>query len=229
MTTQLTLNIKLRDDATFANFITETNGELLRHLEMVTKGEGEQCSYIWGMPGTGKSHLLQACCHHAIKNKLSAIYIPLTQDNLRPDVLEDLEEINVICLDDIETVIGNSNWEEGIFHLFNRVREAGRHLVISASEPPNNLHCVLPDLQSRLSWGLVFKLQALDDEQKQQVLYTRAKARGIDVPASTVQYLLNNYSRDVGYLLGVLEQLDQESLRTHHKLTIPFVKKVISK
>lgn len=225
---QLTLNIKLRDDATFNNFYPGSNQEIIALLHDLSVGNGEQCIYIWGKSGSGRSHLLQACCHSANQQGLATIYLPLKMANeLSPQILEDLEHITLICLDDIDNIIGQQQWEEAIFHIFNKLRDNQGYLLVSANTAPAQLEFLLPDLQSRLSWGIVSQIQSLTDEQKLEALRNRAKARGMHLSSEVGKYLLHKYSRDTNTLFNILEQLDHASLTAQHKLTIPFIKKVL--
>jgi len=225
--TQLTLNIKLRDDATFNNFYPANNGEIITHLKNISSGKGEQCIYIYGHPGSGRSHLLQACCHYATSHELAAIYLPLKTSALSPKILENLEDITLVCIDDIDNIIGQQQWEEKIFHFFNQLRQQQHYLLIAANTAPKNLNFLLPDLKSRLNWGLVLQLQSMSDEQKIKALCARAKARGINLPIGVSKYLLHTCSRNTTDLFSILDQLDQASLTAKHKLTIPFIKKVL--
>ena len=85
----------------------------------------------------------------------------------------------------------------------------------------------LPDLSSRLAWGVVFQLQNLDDQDKQQMLQLRAALRGLQLPDEVARYILSRGARGMGELFTALERLDQASLQAQHRLTIPFVKRVM--
>ena len=65
-------------------------------------------------------------------------------------VLSQLEHRSLICLDDIDTVMGQADWEEALFHLINAVKDAGSRLVLLANQTARKLPVTLPDLHSRL-------------------------------------------------------------------------------
>ena len=228
MTEQLTLELGLKEDTTFANYYPGENAQLLATLQETARGRGEQFIYLWGQPGVGRTHLLQACCHVADRLKLSPIYLPLSKlDQLEPAMLEGLEALHLACIDDVENIAGRPAWEEAFFHFFNRVRDAGKRLIVASRVPPNELGLALPDLVSRLVWGIVFHVQPLSDEDKIQTLLLRAKARGLHVPEAVAQYLIRHWPRDMASLFEALEKLDQASLVAKRKLTVPFVKEVL--
>jgi DnaA family protein len=225
---QLTLNIRLRDDATFDNFYAQNNQQLAAHLRTLTIGKSKQFTYIWGQPGAGRSHLLQACCHAANTQGLSSIYLPLSAANeLSPQILENLEKISLVCIDDIQNIVHKPDWEEAIFHIFNKLQEQNSLLVISANNTPHMLQFSLADLKSRLAGGIIFQLQNLTDTQKLAAIKMRAEIRGLDVPHEVAKFLLNRCRRDTANLFSILDKLDQASLAAQRKLTIPFVKSVL--
>lgn len=228
MTAQLPLNIQLRDDATLESFYPGDNLEILQSVSQIASGRGEQFLYLFGKEGVGRSHLLQAACHHAVSINLSAMYIPLSDPNtLSPLMLQGLEKRALLCIDDIDRAAGNVAWEEGLFHLFNRVLSAGTRLMVSANTAPLHIPIALPDLKSRLASGLSAQLHLLNDEQKLEALQLRAKCRGLNLPGSVGQFLLSRCSRNMTELFASLEQLDRASLAEQRRLTIPFVKHVL--
>lgn len=228
---QLPLGIKLRDEATFDNYFAGANATVLAALQELADPShipAERCIYLWGAPGSGRSHLLQAACHRMAEAGAVAMYLPLREVlDHGPLLLDGMEELDLLCLDDLELLAGQADWEEAVFHLYNRIQQRQGRMLMSASAAPRGLGLQLPDLASRLGWGLVFQLQALDDEGKQQMLKMRAERRGLQLPDEVARYILSRGARGMNELFAALEQLDQASLQAQHRLTIPFVKRVM--
>lgn len=228
MIDQLPLNIQLRDDATFASFYVGDNPEALQAATDLAQGIGEPFLYFWGQTGVGRTHLLQAACHKATEEGASTVYISLqAQKKLSSTIFQGIEDLSLICIDDIDEIAGQAMWEEALFHLFNRIRLQNGRLIIAATVAPKDLKIHLPDLKSRLSWGIVYQLHRLRDEQKIQALQLRADRRGLDLPEAVGQFLLSRCSRNMSELFSTLEKLDRASLTEQRKLTIPFVKQVL--
>jgi len=221
---QLPLGIGLREGVTFDSFHFGDNEEA-RH----TLVQGEQrFIYLWGPPGSGKTHLLQALGHQAATRGETSAYLPLTDAaELSPDYLQGLEQLSLVCIDDIDSIARQPQWEEALFHLYNRIRAGEARLALTAGSSPANLPIALPDLRSRLSWGLVLRLTLLDDDGKLVVLQQRARARGMELPTEVGRYLLHRISRDMTSLSDWLERLDERSLAAQRKLTIPFVRELL--
>ena len=222
---QLALPVHLRDDATLENFLFgEALGPLRGLLEKQTGLEGEPSIYLFGPPGSGRSHLLQAACHALSSG--DAVYLPLDQlANMAPDnVLDGVEALSRVALDNVQAVAGDPDWEQALFHFINRARERGCRLLFAADAPPRQLNMALPDLVSRLAWGVVFQLPAPNDAAKVGILRFRAERRGMVLEEEAARYILSRAPRSMSALIGVLEQLDRDSMALQRNLTIPFIK-----
>ena len=173
---QLTLGVNLDDEAKFENFyVTHVNQPLFNELQ----GDFAML-YLWGAAGTGCSHLLQSVCHRTAAEENPAIYIPMAElGNYSPVILEGLTSLNVICIDDVQSIAGNSEWENAFFNFFNEAKEAEARLLFSADCSPQELSIILKDLRSRLQSIPVFKLETMSDKQSIEALKFRANQREI--------------------------------------------------
>lgn len=227
---QLSFTNIIPDAQELPNFYWGDNSLLKYQIENLLKLPNEErFIYIWGNSNSGKTHLLQNIASK-FTEELSSIYLPLkTIFTFPPACLENLEYQNVVLLDDIETIRQNQEWEEGIFHLFNRIRDSKEtFLIISGNTPPSKLGLSLPDLTSRLQWGSCFQLKEPSDELKLKILIERAEKKGFDLPPLVAQYLLSHYERHLSSLMEILEYLDIGSLQAQRQtITIPFVKQCI--
>lgn len=233
---QLSLPILQIDEDTFENFYTENNEGLLASLRQNFVEVQQPFFYIWGGSNSGKTHLLKAISNYYLLNEQSASYIPLSKSQyFSPLVLDNADKLDVVCIDDLELVAGNEEWELALFNLFNQIREQqslfhnGNKtlLIISANCPPHQLQIKLPDLRSRLTWGEVYHLPDLNDEQKRVILQRAAYSKGLELTEEVANFLLKHLDRDLKSLLEVLAQLDQASLQAQRKLTLPFVKETL--
>ncbi len=226
---QLPLQLRLREDSTFDNFFEGKNEQLIHSLNQVLQTECWHQIYYWGNEASGKSHLLQACCHLGDAMGLSVAYFPLLQcRRLSPALLDSVEAMDVVCLDDIDAIIGLPSWEEAIFDLCNRIHEKQGRLIMTAKQPAKMLDLELGDLKSRVVGSLVFQLYALADQDKLAWLQQKSKARGFRLSETAGQFLLTHYQRDMPNLLRALDSLDQATLSEKKLLSIPLMKRVLS-
>lgn len=226
--TQLVLPIRLADHAVFDSFYGNGNEPLLATLlELATDAHADSgygC-WLWGSASTGKTHLLQAVCDRAGDR---SVYVPLSMfAEAGPAILEGLASRELVCLDDIDVVAGDTDWEAALFDLCNQVFDVGSQLLVTAHSAPRECPIRLADLASRLSRLPAFHIQALNDEQRIEALQLRARHRGLELPGETARYLLKRSRRDMSSLYELLDKLDLEALRAKRRLTIPFVRDVL--
>ena len=225
---QLPLGFARYDVYTFESYIPESNGDVVDTLKGMAKGSGHDNLYLWAGQGAGKSHLLQAVCNLAAQSELPCAYVPLKRvGEFTPDLLSSLEELCLVCLDDMDEIAGRSGWETACFDLFNRLRDTGTALVMSSRRSPKGSLIRLPDLKSRLSWGLCYHLQPLDDAMKIVALKQRARERGFELSDQVVEFLIKRVERDTHNLFHWLDRLDKHSLEAQRKLTVDFVKEIL--
>jgi DnaA family protein len=225
---QFPLDITLDDGASFDNFFNGGNGQLVAAIRSCCEGGGEQFLFLWANQGTGKTHLLQAACRLAGELNRSAAYVPFTMaPQLSTEMLLGLEEMDLVCLDDIQLVAGNEEWEQALFHLFNRIRERNGRLIIAADRSPSALHLQMPDLTSRLSWGPAYRLLELEEKEKIAALVDGAKRRGMELTTDAACYIFKHYRRDMGSLLTLVDKLDRASLAAQRRPTIQFIRTIL--
>lgn len=234
-TAQLALSVQLPDDEVFDSYISELNNSVVSQLsifvEDIAKNQLNQpsCLYLFGLTGVGKSHLLHASSAYASQLGKTTVCLSCAELlKLSVEVLDGLEQIDFICLDDIQLIAGNQLWQQAIFDLYNRVLEHNNSLLISGDQSVACLGLTLPDLVSRLSWGLTEQLKPLTDNEKVMALQFRALKRGLMLSDEAANFLINRLSRDMSNLITSLDILDKASIREQRKITIPFIKEVLN-
>lgn len=226
---QLPLGVRLPDRAVFASFLVARNREALEHLRRVAGGEAAGATFLCGPASAGKTHLLQATCTQAAESRRAG-YFPLAElAALGVGVLEGLPQLECVCIDDLEAVVGRLQWEQAIFALLREVEETGGALVLAARSPPALLPWALADLGSRCAAAAVLQLRALDEAQQQEALQLRARLRGLELPQETSRWLQRRYPRDMRRLYGLLDTLDEAGLAAQRRLTVPFIREVLAR
>lgn len=231
MSAQLSLNIRFKDGSSFENFFPGRNLEAVDRLRAAVEsacrgGDGaERLLFLAGDEGHGKTHLLQAACRRVQRSGRTGVYVPLAEAHaFAPAMLEDMETASLLCLDDVHGIAGDAAWERALFSLCERARSAGALLLASGTAVPARLGLNLPDLVTRLAWGPVYTLHALDDEEKLAAMQLRARNRGLKLPDDVARYILSRYPRHPATLFEFLERLDRDSLVRQRRLTIPFIR-----
>ena len=188
------------------------------HLPLVT---------LQGGSGVGKSHLLYAVCHQLAARNTSHIYLNLRDHKeWTPIIFDGLELLPYVCLDNIDAIAGIAEWEEALFHFINRVVDHHTSVLLWASAMgPNHPAFQLPDLRSRLSWGITYQLHALSDDNRLAILKHRAAQRGMGFSKQALMFLMNHCERDLPTLMNLLARLDTRSLQEQKKLSVAMIKR----
>ena len=225
MSRQLPLSLGLQHAPSLDDFIVGHNQAVIAALQRSLGETGERLLYLFGPAGCGRSHLLLGQCGHAEQCGLRSAYIALNdRADLAPGVLDGLDTLDLVALDDVHRIAGDTAWEEALFALFNRCHDRGTRMLFSADRGPAALPMRLPDLRSRLAWGLNLSLQPLDDEGRLQLLQSLAVRRALSLPQDVARYLLQRTPRHPRDLVEMIARLDQASLAEQRRLTIPFVR-----
>jgi DnaA family protein len=225
---QIPLQLEPRRPDRFEDFIAGPNQAALAAVVAMLDETGVSL-FLSGPQGAGKSHLLNALCHAARERGLAAFYIALKRLPQEAAAgLEGLQGLDLVCVDDLDYVAGDPVWEEALFACFNQVRAAGGRLLISSSRPLASLSFQLPDLASRLAWGVQQKLRVPDDEGKLEILQQRARSLRIEVPQDVQNYLLKHGKRDMASQLTLLDQLKDAAFADKRKITVPLARQVLS-
>ena len=225
MQQQIPLGFKFNNEVTFETFVIGDNAEAVLAIQNLGHNIDEHYIYIWGGQGVGKSHLLQALCQQYSEQQKPVAFLALQDnDQYTPLILDGLEKLSLVCIDDIQNVAANAEWEEALFHFFNRMRDHKTPLLISGLQPPAQLNLQLADIKSRMGWGLTLQIKLLNDAHKLQALQKRALLRGMELSDESGYFLLSRCSRDLNDLFNLLDKLDKASLSEQRRLTIPFIR-----
>ena len=118
---QAILGLSLPESITFAHYWPGENEAIVQALQTLISAPLDRYLLLWGEQHVGKTYCLKASCFAANQAGLSQVYIPLSKHaTLHPDMLQGLETLDVVCLDDLEAIAGISDWEEALFHFYNR-------------------------------------------------------------------------------------------------------------
>jgi len=229
ITPQMALAISKNDKASFKNYLVGHNGELISALRSCVQAAEPNLIYLYGISGSGKSHLLFSAMRLAQQEVIHTSYLSLTDRKVGEQMLGSVDVAHIVCIDDVHAWAGEPAKEEALFALFEQIKRAGGQLIISAQQAPQYCGFKLPDLVSRLSSGLVYALQELSEEQQFEALKLRAKHRGLVMADNTVRYLLSRSSRDTSEIFDMLDRIDQASLLEQRKVTIPFLQALLKK
>ena len=224
---QLALQIQKNERASLDNFfISKNNNKAIQILKNILErsNNGAQI-FIDDLGSNGKSYLLQAICNDFSNSNNSTIYIPMQKAiNLEPSILEGINDLNLICLDDIDLISNQRDWELALFNLINECYEKDCFLLLSGSIDKLE---VIPDLISRIKKMEILRLKAIDDDELLRATQAISKNLNIEISDKNMNYLINNSRRDIKTVFRTLSQLEKESLERKKSIGLNLIKEVI--
>jgi DnaA-homolog protein len=219
---QIALDIGLAAGPTLANFYAGPNEAALRHLRLWAESPTRSPvpTYLWGISGSGKTHLLKAMAEALRDQGAAAGWLDASVHE--PPRFD--ERWAVVLMDDVH--LYTAVQQHAAFNWFVNAQTLQRGVLGAGAMPPADLK-LREDLRTRLGWGHVFHLHALSEPERRAVLRQAADARGVFLGDEVMDYMLTRFSRDLASLMQLLEQLDGYALRTQRAITIPLIKSML--
>jgi DnaA family protein len=206
---QLALDLLQPLQPSLDNFVPGRNAEALDALRRLTRAAlPDRIVYLWGEPGSGRSHLLTALAREPGAFLWSAAEPP--------------ERPGLSVADEVDAL--DADAQVALFNRLNAVRAQGdAACVVAGSAPPSKL-ALREDLRTRLAWGLVYQLHPLSDDEKAAALRAHAAATGLALPDEVLGYLLSRFPRDLRTLVAALDALDAYALARKRPLTVALLR-----
>ena len=230
---QMLLPLELPQAHVFDSFHSADNRLLVDELQrLIAARRHTAVLYLYGPGGSGKSHLLHACCHQAGLLGRPSCYLSLHQHHDAPASVQQLQPPAVVCIDNFEQLRLRSRraalgWQHAALSLYERLVPSGGALVVAAAAPLPQLDLQLADLASRIRVGGVYRLQPLSDPAKRLALQDSARRRGFALSEAVLNFIMTHYQRDTAALFSLLDKLDCLSLVEQRKITVPLVKTLL--
>lgn len=218
---QLALPVQLPQTPSFDSFFPGPNTDVVASLQRCAAGHGLPAVWLYGAPGSGKTHLLRAALCVA---GADAAFVPLRTEAALP---ASLLAAPLLALDDADAVVGDDAFALPLLRLLDQRRIQGRPTLLAASAAPARLRVALPDLLTRLSAMALLGLKPLQETDRRALLTLHAESRGLELQDDAAHWLLTRLPRDAGSLIGALDALDRASLSAKRRLTVPFLQQVL--
>jgi DnaA family protein len=220
---QLILDLRPDCPPSLENFVPGNNLELLENLTRLAAASSESGHlYLWGSPGSGRSHLLRATVSHTLNNGRPAFF--LNAETITDQLPED--ENALLAVDDVDRLSPDA--QIALFNAFNRARSNAQTLLLSGPVAPRGLApgC-REDLRTRIGQSLIFEVRPLDDDTRAAILHSLAGQRGLRLTGEVAGFLLTHARRDPPGMATVLDALDAASLEHKRPITLPLLRELM--
>lgn len=220
--------LDVRQDASLDDFMGGGYAPLITAIEAFFEGKFTELFFI-GDKGVGKTHLALAILNHYTEHhNQNAICLSFAEVIKNADdtaVLTNLETFELIILDDVQTICGNGEWEEALFHLINRLRQRQKSTIFIADTAPIDLSIRLPDLRTRLSIPPAMRLPTGDDiSDRTAIIHAILRRKNWRLPDEILYHLINQGPQNAKDIVSVLDSISP--LLTHlSRVQVP--KKII--
>ncbi len=237
------LNLKYK----FENFVVGENSEFTFALaQNVAKNPAKKYNplFIYGAPGLGKTHIMQAIGHHIIFNKpkLKVRYIKTeeyvneliksiqkgSETNKRMEAFrQKYRNVDVLLIDDIQFIESKKRTMDEIFHTFDSLLNKNKQIVITSDRIPADIPTLPTRLKSRFEMGIMTEITPPDFETRVAILQNLAEQEGMNADFSVFEYIATNFENNVRELEGAYNKVSAYSIFSKSPMTLELAKKVL--
>ena len=205
---------------TFDSFVTgRSNQFACAAAAAVAEKPGQAYNplFVYGGPGLGKTHLLQAIGHQAAANDLKVIYVSAEQytndlmnalrERATAEFYQKYRSVDMLLVDDVQFFSGKQKTAENFFHTFDELHNAGRQIAMTSDRPPQAIPLLPEGLRSRFEWGLITEVQPPDFETRLAILQEKASEDRFDLNGDVLDFLARQIQHNVRVLEGSLNRV----------------------
>ncbi|MBO7099448.1 MAG: chromosomal replication initiator protein DnaA [Bacteroidaceae bacterium] len=237
------LDSQLNPNQTFSNFIEGISNKLPRSIGQAIAEKPSQQTFnplfIYGPSGVGKTHLVNAIgtrlkeLHPGKRVLYLSAHLFQVQftDSIRHNTFNDFmhfyQSIDVLIIDDIQEMMGLERTQYAFFHIFNHLRQNGRQIILTSDRPPISMQGMEDRLLTRFKSGLLAELEKPEVQLRKDILRSKIKHDGLQIPENVIDYISQNVSNSVRELEGVIHSLLAYSVVYNKDVDLDFAQSII--
>jgi len=213
---QIPFEIPLREAFEAEDYlVTSCNAQAVDWIDRWPDWNAGPCAVLYGPAGCGKTHLTHVWQKKSGARRINLATLDLATVPARADcyIIEDVDDIAALA-----------DQQERLFHLYNRQKHYGGHILLTAKQHPKRWRLTLPDLRSRMLAAMAFEIGLPDDELLAAVIVKQFMDRQITVPEEVVNYLLLRIERSFAAAQEIVGRADSLALSHKRKITVPLVR-----
>lgn len=175
--------------------------------------------FLYGGPGLGKTHLIQAIGNELVKNNpgYKILYTPINHfysdfvDAIKSgkgkDFNHKFQKLDCLIIDDFQLIVGKEKSQEEFFNIFNDLYQLNKQIIVTSDRLPSQIKTVDERLASRLTWAGAFDLQLPKFEDKCAILRAQAELKGAEIETEAIEYIAENVNTNIRDLVGELSTI----------------------
>ncbi len=197
--------------------------------------------FIYGAPGVGKTHLLNAIGHQLLKNEPSLRVLYVSTDNFvqqftsaacnhkTADFTKYYRQVDVLLIDDIQSLIGKNKTQEAFFQIFNHLYLLGKQLVLTCDKPPVELRGMEERLISRIAGSCIAQIERPDEGLRRSILDRKLNEEGLSLKEDVKELIVKSVSSNLRELEGTLTSLMLHSIVSQRPIDLSLAKEIIGR
>ena len=240
-------NAKLNPKYTFDTFVVGNNNKFA-HSASLAVAESPGITYnplfLYGGPGLGKTHLMQAIGNFILKEDPDTKVLYVSSEDFTNEVIESIRSgnaakmsklrdkyrtVDVLMVDDVQFIIGKESTQEEFFHTFNALYSQGKQIILSSDRPPKEMETLEERFRSRFECGIKADIQSPDFETRMAILQKKAEletyAKNIDI--EIIKYIATNIKSNIRELEGAFNKVIAFSKLNKAELTLSLAEEAI--
>ncbi len=207
----------LNQKYTLDNFIIGSNNDLaVSAAKSIIDNPGSKYNpfFLYGGPGLGKTHLVQAIGNELLKKdpNLKVFYTPIS--HFYSDFIDSVKlgkgkefnlkfrKLDVLIIDDFQFIVNKEKSQEEFFNIFNDLYQLNKQIIVTSDRLPSQIKTVDERLASRLTMGGAFDLQLPKFEDKCAILRAKAEIMGAEIEPEAIEYIAENVTTNIRDLEG---------------------------
>ena len=239
------LDSQLNQEQRFDNFIEGDSNRLARSVGLSIAENPHQVTFnplfIYGSSGVGKTHLVNAIGTRAKElfrdrrvlyvgaHQFALQYGTASKGNERPEFMHFYQTIDLLIIDDIQELVGQTATQNEFFHIFNHLKQNGKQIILTCDRPPAELQGMEERLLTRFKWGLTCELEKPNQELCRKILVNKIRRDGLTIPEDVIDYLAANVNESVRELEGIVNSLMAFSLVYNRDIDLAMAEQVLGR
>ena len=238
------LDSQLNVHQSFSNFIEGTSNKLPRSVGQAIAEHPEQQTFnplfVYGPSGVGKTHLVNAIgmrtkeLHPEKRVLYLSAHLFMVQftdarnRNVFNDFMHFYQSIDMLIVDDIQELVGMKATQNAFFHIFNHLRQNGKHIIMTCDRPPVSLQGMEERLITRFKSGLMAEMEKPEESLRRNILKSIVKHDGLNIPDEVLDYISHNVTGSVRELEGIIHSLLAYSVVYGKDVDLEFAKRILA-